>query len=106
MLRRDGTYKIYIIQGYFKNNGWLYCGIPNLFYMPKEIRWVSIREGIEAEPFQSFTASGKCWQKTGIHGTFSKRKGKKLLSLLHKYIPDAKYRLARLNIKQTTTPIK
>ena len=56
----------------------------------------------ENEPFTSETASGACWQKTGIHGFFDRAKADKLVAILIEHNPGIKFRILEQRISQHT----
>ena len=82
MLRTDGSYCIYKIQHSWKRGE----------------EWVF---SIENEEY--FPASNKCWQITGVHGTFSLEEAKTAYGrAVSKLDKNRKFRLVCINIDQTT----
>ena len=116
MLRTDGKWEIYVLQHRYKHEGeWMLTGLDGLLAnVPKTVRWVNPHghDGKQHEPFQAFSASGACWQKLGIHGTFNYATGQKMLNLIAKYNPAHTYRLACYRVRQfriaafTPTPLE
>ena len=86
MIRDDGDVKIYRLQVGTKD-GWTY---PNLDYFGYP---------------NGFNADGKCWQQTGIHGTFNKNQANAAYrSFIRKY-PHCKWRLVCVNIIESTVQV-
>jgi hypothetical protein len=105
MLRNDGAYKIYVIQHlYPKTDEWAMS-----IYGSPEIR--PNEPGIR----NTFTASGICWQQTGINGVYDLEDAKLGLKMAIKHYkmdvekkhskPGYKFRIACISIIQQTTPI-
>jgi len=87
MLRTEGKFTIYRIEHLWKD--------ANQFVSPP--RWVS---SIENEEF--FPASEKCWQETGVHGTYDLEEAKEVYEkLVAGQDPNRKFRLVRVTISQT-----
>lgn len=85
MLSKDGNYFIYLIEHTYNNSDWF--------------------RSIENE--QYFNASNKCWQETGIHGTFDFDEALKYYDIIRSK-PDEnnrKFRLVCIRIEQTKTII-
>jgi hypothetical protein len=84
MVRKDGLYSIYRIQRIGADKQWHY---PNLdvFGYP-----------------DGFNASGDCWQITGIHGVFEKKKAIKGLKKLQSENKKDKFRMVLVIISQKT----
>lgn len=106
MLRNDGVYKIYRIQHQQRsNNEWVYSiyGSPDTNSKTTPCR-------------DTFTASGLCWQKTGIHGVYDIRNARTGLKNARKNIfkdikngtqkTKLKLRLVCVELKQETIPVK
>ena len=78
MLSNDGKYTIYIIE--FKGTGekWCKLSFDAAWFTPE------IYES-KRELFNQFSASGKCWQETGVHGTYEVEDAIKLYCLLRQH---------------------
>jgi hypothetical protein len=57
----------------------------------------------EQEPFRSYSASGACWQATGIHGFFDRGKADALVGLLLKHNPTVTVRIKVIRVSQHTS---
>lgn len=81
MLRTEGKFTIYKIEHQWQNKG----------------NWAS---SIENEHY--FTASGDCWQRTGVHGTFDLEEAKKAFGeVVSKLDKNRKFRLVGVTIEQS-----
>lgn len=97
MLCNDGKYEIYIIEFRVKkpdsdSNSWHEINFDST--------WVSQElYAAKKEVWHEFSASGKCWQETGVHGTYDVEVAIKLHALLKQHsIQKDKY-LFRVNKK-------
>jgi hypothetical protein len=100
MLPNNGTYEVFVIQcAYNRGIDW-YVGLLDHCEskVPVQYRWT--KDYKQLEPFQTFSSSGKCWQETRIHGSFSLDKAEQLISWLRKYNPEHKFRIAKYRISQ------
>jgi hypothetical protein len=100
MIRNDGKFSIYRIQEQLKNGDWIYSDLchPTLSEYP---------------PSEGFTASGDCWQQTGIHGVFQINVAKAGLKQAYCDLVDrlnrgsikesSRFRLVLVEISQKTT---
>jgi len=52
-----------------------------------------------------FSASGDCWQQTGIHGTFELQVGMEALQYMAKKFPERRWRLVKYECSRKTTPV-
>ncbi len=108
MIRNDGNYIIYIIQfKYSKDDtdkSWHNAGDCGRWIKKCKTRkqWENITF---KNPFRSFSASGKCWQLTSIHGTFKLDHASNILMKIAKWNPGREFRVAKIDISQTTTGI-
>ncbi len=85
MIRNDGTFRIYCIQHEQLHNGaWLHSSV-DYFGCP-----------------EGFNASGKCWQRTGVHGVFNLKQARLGLAWIQARWPGRSFRLVRITITQTT----
>lgn len=109
MLRNDGFYTIYILQHRYNQLGkWTQSGSGFNMNVPTELRFskkASTGWGGSREPFASFTACGKCWQETGVQGTYDVDIAQKLLSIVAEYNPGHAFRIAQVTISQQTNTI-
>ncbi len=89
--RTDGKYKIYIIKHLYKDKpgDWGDSG-DCCHWIPKEIIRKSHDELIYNGIFKPFTANGKCWQSTGIHGSYVKRDAVRILDKISEWNPHYK----------------
>jgi len=97
----DGNYKIYIIKHLYKDkpeNKWDDSGDCRRFvYATRYVKYINI--------FNPFTASGKCWQKTGIYGSFVKRDAIKILDKIAQWNPEHRFKVCRLLLNQVTEDV-
>jgi hypothetical protein len=102
MLRNDGKYEICTIEAKpvddKYNSGWFGISFDGSFKWGK--RWYPDYSGKEYEPYESFSASGKCWQETGIHGTYDVEKAIKLYLILIELNPEYMFRVNKKTILQ------
>lgn len=100
MLRNDGKYEIYIIEFRVKkpdsdstySNSWHEINFDST--------WVSQElYAAKKEVWHEFSASGKCWQETGVHGTYDVEVAIKLYVLLKQHSIQKDKCLFRVNKK-------
>lgn len=102
MLRNDGKYEIYMIQhlaevgafGHTKSE-WHFSNFDH-FGTP-------VCTGVCAD--KGFSASGDCWQETGIHGTFDMEIGLQGLRWIADKHRGIKFRLVKLTLTRQTETI-
>lgn len=86
MIRSDGNITCYVLEcrsnapGY--ENRWFLAGLDHFGTPP------------------GFSASGPCWQKTGIHGTFDEEEGFSALRVMSSQHIEYDWRLMKLEISQ------
>ena len=78
MLRNDGKYEIYIMEFSLKNKRDWHAISFDVAWVPTDIRLKKITA------WEAFEASGKCWQETGVHGTYDVEDAMRLLVSLKK----------------------
>lgn len=98
MLRNDGKYEIYILEFSNDSKDFHQVSFDGGFVYGK--RWYADGSGKEHEPHQSFSASGKCWQETGIHGTYDVETAIKLYCILMQNNPKYMFRVIKKTISQ------
>lgn len=108
MLRNDGKYNIYIIKHLYNDdpkNEWAGSG-DCCHWIPREVINKSHDKLIYGNGiFTPFTANGKCWQQTGIHGSYVKRDAVKILDKISCWNPAHRYKICRLVIDQSTEDV-
>jgi hypothetical protein len=97
MLRNDGKYELFILEAK-KDTDWFRISFDGGFKFGK--RWYEDGSGKEFEPYESFSASGKCWQETGEHATYDVEKAIKLYLILMENNPDYMFRVVKKTIWQ------
>ena len=112
MLRRDGDYVIYVVQTHYtdhkpgekpyRNGEWFDIGDNWIAKVPAHKRFTCLNpnHGKHKEPFQTFSASGDCWQQTGIFGSFVLKQAMNLMKLMAEHVPNQEFRVAKLVITQ------
>jgi len=102
MLRNDGKYEIFIIEHQYEKEGkWSRTSFDGGFKMPdRHILKNGVWEGKENEPYESFSASGQCWQETGEHGVFDTEMAIKLYLILKKNNPEHNFRVVKKTVWQ------
>ena len=104
MLRTDGKYKIYIIMHKYKDEGeWSRSGECTQWIPKKVVRGKNYDK--VKEVFAPFSASGECWQWTGVHGSYKKRDAVKIMDLISEWTPGHRFRVCEVTIDQKTTTI-
>lgn len=102
MLRNDGKYIIYIIKHLWKDdstNEWARSGeCTNWIPHGKQHKHIK-------DIFKPFSASGVCWQMTGVHGSFHKNDAIKILDHISKWNPGHRYKICKVTINQVTKTI-
>jgi hypothetical protein len=110
LLRQDGAYTLYRVEVQWGDGRWGSISDNLIAKVPVELRSEDFHTkkytGRELEPFQSFSASGECWQKTGIFGVFDKDKAITLRDLLTTYVPEYKFRVVQHTAIQHRIPIE
>lgn len=87
MLRKDGVYLFYMIQHSQDGIDWTYSSL-DYFGHPK-----------------GFTASDKCWQQTGMHGTFDRQEAIDGCCWISERHPKVKFRVVVVAMSQIARPI-
>lgn len=115
LLRNDGEYSFFIIQFYcprteYQKSRWSSAGACSYWTanVPIKLRWTNHKgynNRKHKEPFNDFSACGKLWQMTGIHGTFDIKKAILMKHLLQKYNSNHKFRIAEVKVSQFVKPI-
>ncbi len=86
MLRNDGKYEVYVIEAKGEGDWFQYnmdfCALT------------------DDQPYKDFSASGECWQSTGVHGTFDVRHALKMFNLMTKAKPEYQFRVTKYTIWQ------
>ena len=106
-LRKDGKYKIYIIKHLWKDDptkDWSNSGSCTQ-WIPKEIVRTHHDELVYRGIFRSFTANGRCWQITGVHGSFIEEDAINILNVISKWNSDHRFKVCRLLIDQVTEDV-
>lgn len=94
MLRNDGKYEIYIIEFKAMGERWGQLNFDSVWF-PPEI-YESKRDLIN-----EFSSSGKCWQETGVNGTYDVENAIKMYLLLRQHSVKQHYTF-RVNKKTIT----
>lgn len=119
MLTNDGTYVIYRLQAQ-QDGDWYWpnydhFGTPKVTG-PKKL-WTYNRRRLLGGTFtlskptigtdtaNGFGASGDCWQKTGVHGTFDQDAAFEAQRFMEDKFPLISWRVVQVNIMQMTTAI-
>lgn len=99
MLRNDGSYTIYVISHNY--------GKRDPRFRQSSLDHFGYNEKKSDSPKLSLSASGECWQKTGIHGTFDLNHAKKLAKRIAKKNTreDIKFAVQEIVIFQKTFTI-
>jgi len=93
MLRKDGKFEIYIIE--FRNRN-----SSDWHTLSFDAAWVSAELYKSKEAiWHEFSASGQCWQETGVHGTYDVEMAIKLYVLLKQHSTKKDEYLFRVNKK-------
>jgi hypothetical protein len=93
MLRNDGSFEIYILEHKTKDGKEWHGSGDGAYFCKGKCTFTD-------EPCRSFTAGGRCWQVTGVHGTFEKKIALKMLMLVACESPKRKFRIKRVTIHQ------
>ena len=102
----DGNFKIYIIKHLYKDEierGWDGSGSCEQFYLKDVVRRHFDKRFKNI--FRPFTASGNCWQQTGIHGSFVNRDAVKILDKISEWNPQHRFKVCRLLLNQVTEDV-
>ena len=86
LLRKDGDYVIYIAERRLNND------------------WIGVAHDLYGCPV-GFSASGNCWQETGVHGTYDLQAAKKGIRELASKNPDVGFRVVKVTISQHKEPV-
>lgn len=94
MLRTDGKFEIYVLEFRSKKEREVWHSISF------DVAWVP-SEFYKKEVWDEFSASGKCWQETGVHGTYDVEVAIKLyVTLIQHSIKDYIFRVVKKTIRQ------
>lgn len=100
-MREDGDVTFYTVEmnGY-KGTRWHGVGEVVWAKIPSAIRHKDCKphSGTSAEPFQSYSASGALWQKTGYHGWYDIGPASEALMLLANYNPGTEFRVVQQRV--------
>ncbi len=105
MLRNDGEYRFYIIKHKYKKKGeWADSGECRQWLFRKKMNINERRDLVKKHDknFIPFSASGRCWQETGVHGAYHKMDALKILNIITDLNPEHTFAIFVVNIKQTT----
>ena len=112
MLRNDGNYFIYIIKHLYKRKirgRWANSGDCAQWLAGKamSIPFLKYNEFYKSykHTFNPLTASGECWQETGVHGTYIRKEAIDVFSLVSEWFPEHKFKICSVLIKQKTKNI-
>lgn len=67
-----------------------------------EARWYGTSFDYFGTPHEAFSASGQCWQETGIHGTYDAEIAEIALMRISRTWPETAFRLVRRRYVRTT----
>jgi len=84
-MRCDGEFTIYVLEARYttgKDKKWFRASLDSFGTPP------------------GFSASGECWQKTGIHGTFDEAQGVDAAMVMAREHVEFDWRLMRLEVSQ------
>lgn len=98
MLRNDGKYEIFILEAK-KDSGECWFATDGGGFKCRK-RWHKDGSGKEYEPYESFSASGKCWQETGVHATYDVEQAIKLYHIMVEDNPEYIFRVIKKTICQ------
>jgi len=115
MIRVDGAFCIFRVQGLWPKTPTRPCSSPGTqkwFYVSFDVDWGVSGLRRRGPHWKAFSASGACWQRTGIFGSFE------YVDALHvrddlltpDYTPKDKpqgiqFRVVEVNIAQATLPL-
>lgn len=107
MIRTDGKFTFYIIEFQHKGKGeWHFSGDCAQWAkdIPQGEYWLPRKKGQQYPDlnpcFQGFSASGRCWQETGVHGTYDERRAIEACQIVAKYNPEHNFRVSKITIQQ------
>lgn len=104
-MRKDGKYKIYIVQFLSKDGKeWSYAGSCDHWF-PKGITRKKYEQYAHKGVFSHLNAIGECWQKTGIFGSFHCIDAIRAMDKVAEWNPGRAFRVCKLEIEQKTTQI-
>ena len=92
MIRNDGEYQIYMIK-HLSGEKWVTSNL-DVFFVKNE-------DGKLTKENKEYSASGICWQETGIHGTYDKNIALSFKDQLQEKYPDKVFGVFELNIAQS-----
>jgi hypothetical protein len=105
-IEADGEYKIYIIKHIYHdktNEKWATSDItqfgPDIPYAPASDQQMKLVQEFD-DLSRPFSANGKCWQKTRIHGTYNEGEAIDLMNWLAKHNPTHRFGVFQLHIAQ------
>ena len=104
MLRTDGKFEIYTLEFALKkprpdssyDNNWHLISFDAAWVPPELYK-------SKQEVWEEFSASGKCWQETGVHGTYDVETAIKLYCILNQHALEKekyKFRVVKTTIWQ------
>ena len=88
MIKKDGQYLFYKIQHLQDNGKWVFSSLDAF-----------------GTPHKAFSASGKCWQEIGEHGTYYMSIAIKAREKISKENPEYKFRIVEVAIRQYVKPV-
>jgi hypothetical protein len=101
MLRNDGDYTIYVLKHRNDKGEWVLSSLDNFGFAGAV--WTDSKGW--NSPRRDFSASGDCWQRTGIMGCFDRSVGLMGLSAISEDNPTYEFGLFELTVCQHSRPI-
>lgn len=101
MVRNDGDFVIYVIKHRKNNDEWTLSSMDSFDFAGA----VWQNHGGWNYPRREFSASGDCWQQTGITGTFKRDAALAALSAVSEANPDYEFGIFEVKISQHSRPI-
>ena len=101
MLRTDGLYGIYKIQ-HFQRGTDRFVGSSFDYF--GDACWKTGKHVAMADK-SCMCSNGRCWQITGVHGTFRAASARWILRWLRLKHPTYEFRIVKVTVSQKTEPI-
>lgn len=97
LLRTDGEFTIYLLQHKYKKKGSWTDSSLDFFHLGQPAY-----EGLK----RPFSASGECWQQTGVCGTYGRGEALAFCAAIAAKYTDHKFRIACVHVVQHTRPVR
>lgn len=88
MIPYDGTYTMYCLEHFYK-----------------EEEWMGVSFDVFGTPHEAFSAGGRCWQETRVHGAYDLEDAVEGLRTIERQHPECEFRLVKITLSRKTEEV-